>query len=231
MQSRDKVMQRWSADAVGFMRDASEYGSFYAQLREELLPFLSKDDTICDAGCGLAYLAQAIAGDCRRIVAVDRAEAAIKAVRGRVLPRNMEPICANAFTLTEHFEVLLCSYFGRGEEILRLRETLAPKRTIVIQRSCAAHRFSIGEAEDRHGWQGLDALLNERGIPYKKKEIALEFGQPFRCLSDAVRFFVLYNKSDSHVTEQAVAARLTPLNDAKYAYYLPQMREMGIYIF
>ncbi|MBQ6431794.1 MAG: methyltransferase domain-containing protein [Oscillospiraceae bacterium] len=223
-------MERWSADAVAFMRDASEYGSFYARLRVTLLPYLSKDDTICDAGCGLGYLAQAIAGDCRRIVAVDRAEAADKAMRERDLPCNMEPICADVFSLTERFDMLLCSYFGRSAEILRLRERLAPKRTIVIQRSCAAHRFSIGVAEERHGWQGMEAILTERGIPYEKKEIALEFGQPFRTLSDAVRFFELYNKSGAAVTEQAVAARLTPLNDAQYAYYLPQTREMNIYI-
>lgn len=223
-------MQRWSCEAVAFMRDASEYGSFYQQLRETLLPYLSKYDTVCDAGCGLGYLAQAIAGDCRRIVAVDSSEAAITAMQKRDLPSNMQAICADVFALKEQFDVLLCSYFGRSAEILRLRETLAPKRTIVIQRSCAEHRFSIGDVEDRHGWQDLDALLTARGIPFEIMSVSLEFGQPFRSLADAVRFFSLYNKSSTEVTEQAVAAKLTPLRDENYAHYLQQIRDMNIYV-
>ena len=224
-------MQRWSADAVAFMRDASEYGAFYRELREILLPYLSQDDSVLDAGCGLGYLAQAVAADCRSIVAADRAEAAISAMRLRELPRNMDVRCTDVFTLTERFDVLLCSYFGRGGEILRLRETIAPKRTIVIQRNCAAHRFSVGEVEERHGWQGMDLCLAERGIPFEKISVSLEFGQPFRSLADAVRFFALYNKSSAAVTEEAVAAKLTPIEEAPYAYYLPQTRDMYIYIF
>lgn len=231
MQSRDKVMQRWSADAIDFMRDASEYGSFYPKLREILLPYLPKDAAVLDAGCGLGYLAQAISGNCRRVVAADRAEAAVSAMQQRELPPNMEARCADVFALTERFDVLLCSYFGRSEEILRLRDTLAPKRTIVIQRNCAAHRFSIGEAEERHGWQGMDACLTERGITYEKKTVSLEFGQPFRTLADAVRFFDMYNKSSTAVTEEAVAAKLTLIEDATYTYYLPQTRDMDIYFF
>ena len=231
MQSKDRVMQQWSADAVAFMRDASEYGSFYQKLREILQPYLSKNDTVLDAGCGLGYLAQEIAGDCGRIVAADRAEAAIEAMRQRDLPRNMEIRSADVFMLSERFDVLLCSYFGRSGEILHLRETLAPKKTIVIQRNCAEHRFSIGAAEDRHGWQGMDACLSERGIPYDKRSVSLEFGQPFRSLADAVRFFNLYNKSACAVTEEAVAAKLIQIKDEKYAFYLPQIREMNIYVF
>lgn len=231
MQSRDKVMQRWSPEAVAFMRDASEFGSFYRELRNILLPYLSKNDRVLDAGCGLGYLAQAIVGDCRAVVAADRAEPAVKAMLGRELPRNMEARCADVFTLTEPFDVLLCSYFGRSEEILRLRETLKPGKTIVIQRNCAEHRFSIGEAEDRHGWQGLDALLTARGIAYEKKAVSLEFGQPFRTVADAVRFFKLYNKSNVTVTESIVSSMLTATRDTTYPYYLPQKRDMDLYFF
>ncbi len=199
--------------------------------RQILLPYLSKNDTVLDAGCGLGYLAQAIAGDCGRVVAADRAEAAVSAMRQRELARNIEPRCADVFTLTERFDVLLCSYFGRGAEILRLREMLSPKRTIVIQRNCAAHRFSIGAVEDRHGWQGMDACLTERGVPYEKLAVSLEFGQPFRSIDDAVRFFALYNKSDCEVTEEAIASLLSPIKDDPYAWYLPQTRDMNVYLF
>ena len=224
-------MQRWSPEAIEFMRDASEYGSFYQDLRKHLLPFLSKNDTLLDAGCGLGYLSQTIADDCRSVVAADRVEAAVNAMQARNLPRNMTSLCADVFTLTERFDVLLCSYFGKSEEILRLRDRLAPKRTIVIQRNCAAHRFSIGDAEDRHGWQGMDVCLSEHGIVYEKKLVSLEFGQPFRSLADAVRFFSLYNKSSAAVTEETVLSKLTPVTDAQYAYYLPQTRDMNLYIF
>lgn len=224
-------MQRWSADAIAFMRDASEYGTFFAQLRDILQPYLSKNDTVCDAGCGLGYLAQVLAGECGNIVAVDRSEAAVTAMQVRNLPQNMQTRCADVFTLNENFDVLLCSYFGSSEDILRLRDTLAPKRTIVIQRNCAEHRFSIGAVEHRHNRCSMETCLASRNIAFEKKDISLEFGQPIHSLPDAVRFFTLYNKSNCPVTEQTVAAKLVSLENSQYSYYLPQKRDMSIYIF
>ena len=55
------MMQRWGTDAIRFMTDASEYGDYYRQLTTKLLPYLPLNGHICDAGCGLGYLAQEIA--------------------------------------------------------------------------------------------------------------------------------------------------------------------------
>ena len=58
------MMQWWTPDAVRFMRDASEYGAHYTLLSEYLMRWLPADGHVCDAGCGLGYLAQALAAHC-----------------------------------------------------------------------------------------------------------------------------------------------------------------------
>lgn len=69
------MMQWWTPDAVRFMRDASEYGAHYTLLSEYLMRWLPADGHVCDAGCGLGYLAQALAAHCRCVTAIDRSEA------------------------------------------------------------------------------------------------------------------------------------------------------------
>ena len=52
-------LEFWHEDMIRFMTDASEYGDYYRQLTEKMLPWLSADMHICDAGSGLGYLSLA----------------------------------------------------------------------------------------------------------------------------------------------------------------------------
>ena len=76
-----KIMQFWSAEAVGFMADATEYSDFYRKLTEILLPYLPKDGHICDAGCGLAALGRELSAHCARVTAIDSSEIAVTAAK------------------------------------------------------------------------------------------------------------------------------------------------------
>ena len=55
------MMQGWNRDAVRFMQDASEYGSHYELLADELMRWLPRNGHVCDAGCCLGYLSQELA--------------------------------------------------------------------------------------------------------------------------------------------------------------------------
>lgn len=224
-------MQRWSPETIAFMTDASEYGNYHERLAKLLQPWLPIGGHVCDAGCGLGYLAQAIAPYCAHVTAIDCAAAAIQAAKSRSLPENMELCCADICTLNMTFDAMIFCYFGRIDEILAAAHRLCKGIVIIVKRSCVEHRFSIGPVEHCHVSDQTQLVLNREQIPYRSFSVSLEMGQPFASMEDALRFFRLYNCGAGEVTEQTVHARLRPLHGGKYAYYLPQKRDMEVYLF
>ena len=226
------MMQRWGSDAIRFMTDASEYGEYYRQLTAELFPYLPLDGHICDAGCGLGYLAQEMSKYCAKVTAIDRSEAATKAILKRELPQNMRVLCEDIFTLQEKFDAMVFCYFGRTDEILSLAKKLCKGNILIVKRDCAEHKFSVGEvAHRRHTVEDTIHALENLNVPYVQKQISLEMGQPFRNIDDALTFFRLYNKSDREVELQDVAERLIHTDDAEFPLYLPSQRKMELIVF
>lgn len=226
------MMQWWSPDAIRFMRDASEYGDYYARLAERLMQWIPADGHVCDAGCGLGYLAQALARRCRRVTAIDRSEAAIAALRARTAEPNLTVLCKDLFLMPSapRFDAMTFCYFGRIEEILHLTKRLCRGTAVVIKRDCREHRFSVDAAALHRDIQpAAEAFLRERGIPFHAEKLELELGQPFRTMEDAMAFFRLYSKG-GELTEQWVAARLTETGRADYPLYLPEIRKMAILV-
>ena len=65
-------MELWGSDMIRFMEDASVYGTYYEQLVQKMLPFLSRDAHICDAGSGLGYLSLALCPHVRQVTATEK---------------------------------------------------------------------------------------------------------------------------------------------------------------
>ncbi len=226
------MMQWWGPDAIRFMRDASEYGDYYVRLAGRLMRWLPADGHVCDAGCGLGYLAQALARRCRRVTAIDRSEAAIAELRARAPEQNLTVLCEDLFAMppAPQFDAMTFCYFGRIEEILRLTKRHCRGTAVVIKRDCREHRFSV-DASAAHCdiRPAAEAFLKERGIPFHAEKLELELGQPFRTMEDAMTFFRLYNKG-GELTAQWVASRLTETGQADYPLYLPEIRKMAILV-
>ncbi len=226
------MMQWWSPDAVRFMRDASEYGDHYARLSEHLMRWLPTDGHICDAGCGLGYLAQALAERCRRVTAVDRSEAAIAALRTRHLPPNLEPVCGDAFRMRPEyvFDAMTFCYFGNTDEILHLARCRCKGPVVMVKRDCSEHRFSLRpEKAHRDLRVAAEALLERNKIPFHSERLSLEFGQPFRSLEDAIAFFRLYNPQ-AEIPRDWVAGRLISTGRTDFPLYLPETRKMAVIV-
>ncbi|MBE6927768.1 MAG: class I SAM-dependent methyltransferase [Ruminococcaceae bacterium] len=232
MQSGKSMMQRWNPDALRFMSDASEYGSYPRDLANELLPYLPRDGHICDAGCGLGYLAQELSNYCKTVTAIDRAAAPIEAFQKRFAKENLFVFCGDIITIQTQFDAMVFCYFGKTEEILALSERLCKGNVLVVKRDCSAHTFSLGKIDrKRHSVDSLVSELHTRRIPYETKPLSIELGQPFRSLNDAMVFYRLYNKSDKPVEESDVRSRLMKTNDPMFPFYLPSVRHMELIVF
>ena len=225
-----KIMQFWSAEAVGFMADATEYSDFYRKLTEILLPYLPKDGHICDAGCGLAALGRELSAYCAQVTAIDSSEIAVTAAKSRPLPENMEIFCADLHEVEQTFDTMVFCYFGRIDEILEIAGKMCRGKVVIIKRSCAEHRFSLNKPSRSYAPDKTRETLDRLEIPCLQRHLSLEFGQPFRSVDDAVAFFRLYDHGTEPVTAERVLPRLQPIHHPIYRYYLPQQREMELFI-
>ncbi len=226
------MMQRWGTDAVRFMQDASEFGQHYAHLAAEVLPHIPKDGHICDAGCGLGYLSEALAEHCAQVSAIDISKAATDILKSRCTAENITVRCEDVFALNERFDAMIFCYFGKNDEILHLAKKLCRSKIIVIKRDCSEHTFSIGEVKRKHhSVEDLSQLLTDREVPFFKKYLQIELGQPFRNFDDAMRFFELYNKSDQALTPASVKSRLVSVENEEFPLYLPSVRKMELIVF
>lgn len=91
---------------------------------------------------------------------------------------------------------------------------------------CLGIRYPTGS----YGYRGSQALLRELGIPYEERTLALEFGQPFRSMADARRFYEIYSKDadKSLITDEFLLNKLESTGQTMFPYYMPHLRSLAI---
>lgn len=227
------MKQIWNADAVAFMRDAIAYCHYAERLAAALLKHLPIDGHICDAGCGIGALSAVLARSCREVTAIDISQTAIDALLQNSAEKNLHAVCADICTMQPKtpYDAMVFCYFGRTEEILRIAKRQCAGRVLLVKRDCAVRRFSVGHvAQPLHRRETTRELLLAEHIPFSSECLSLALGQPFRSMNDALAFFRLYNTSDIPVTEESVLPRLQKTQDAEFPYYLPELRQMELFV-
>lgn len=119
-------------------------------------------------------------------------------------------------------------YFGRTEEILCAAKRQCSGVAVMVKRDCSERRFSVSQTRTHRDVRAsAEELLRSLKIPFEISHLALELGQPFRSMGDAVRFFSLYNEG-KEIGESWVASRLQETGRADFPLYLPETRNMAI---
>ena len=228
-------LEFWQPDMIRFMVDASEYGDYYSQLTEKMLPRLSADMHVCDAGSGLGYLSLALAPYVRQVTGVERnpdaAAVLTESCRKRGI-RNVNSRCGSIDEVlpSEKYDAMVFCFFGGIQHTLELAKLQCQGDVFVFTRNYKNHRFSAGSLPS--GWDGYPefrTLLEERKIPFHLETISPEFGQPFRNLRDARRFFELYSKDQktSMVTEEFLRNKLVETGREDFPWYSPHQRQIA----
>ena len=226
------MMQRWSRDTIRFMTDASQYGEYYKQLVSALLPHLPLEGHVCDAGCGLGFLARELSKHCRQVTAVDASAAALETLLQGERPENLKVRHGDILQMDGDYDAIVFCYFGKTEEILSLGATQCRDKILVVRRDCSQHRFSTGTVERKsHSINTLTQTLRDLEVPYFSQNLSLELGQPFRSFADAICFFHLYNKSSEPVDPESLKKRLIPLEQGEFTLYYPNTRDMELIVF
>lgn len=230
------MMQLWYEDMVRFMKDASEYGTYNQELAEILKPHLTKQMHICDAGCGLGYLSLALAPYAGRVTSVEKNPDAVAVLKENCQQRGITNITSRCSAIQdvvpeEKYDAMVFCFFGSIQEILETAKQQCRGQVFIITRNYTRHRFSVGShPTGSYGYRSSREVLTQLGIPYEETIVDVEFGQPFRNLDDARRFFELYSKDDDKtvITEEFLRSKVIEIEHEQFPLYMPHSRNLAI---
>lgn len=224
----------WTDETLSYLRDATAHSRYYTIIAEKIAPHLPPHANLCDAGCGTGALSLALLPHCAAITAIDQNELAIGELR-RSLPRaGLTAVCADVATFSPDplFNAMIFCLFGSAEDALRIAARQCCGDVFLIKRDYDRHRFSTGELPlGEHAALHTERVLTQFGVPYEAERFTADFGQPFRSLDEAERFFALYNRSPDAFSRDAIAARLTAGPNAEFPYYLPNEKKLCLFHF
>ncbi len=229
-------MFRWQPQMIRYMKDASEYGFYHRKLAEKIVKHLPENANICDAGCGLGYLSLELAQYCHNVIAVDIAPKALNILSQNIQQHGYTNISVVEGNISdccplEPYDAMVFCFFGSIAKTLAVAKAQCCGRVIMIRKNWEKHRFTLCDKPlEYFNFAEAQTQLNFIGIPFCYETFALEMGQPFRSMEDAVDFFRTYNKdvdADS-ITATDIWDKLIKQDCKDFPYYLPSLKQMGL---
>lgn len=232
----------WTQEKMDFMRDAFEQVRYQEELAERALHYIFRGISVCDAGCGLGYLALALSGRCREVTALDISRDALDVLRQNLAKRPATGIRIRQEDFLrmpddEIYDDMIFCFSGSMQEILQTAAAHCRENVILFRKNWPYHRLSRKKIRLSELVFPKDCeMLRDSGIPCLTECFPLDMGQPFRSLEDACRFFRLYQKDEDPgtITEEYAASVLAtegyPAISEEFPYYFPMKREVGMIV-
>jgi SAM-dependent methyltransferase len=238
----------WNEKTIAWFKAASAYTGFHSKLASIVRPYIQDCSTLYDIGCGLGLLDLELAKDIRSVVCIDRNEAVIAALNEIIRARGARNIVArtgDANTFAEESrDVVILSFFGASFEDIARFLSFCDKRMILIVHEKASSAFRVSAVSLRPKVLGAAEtadFLAIRNLDFCRRDIELEFGQPFKSLEDALDFIRVY----ASVSPGADAAdgqsewdrlcgdmesRLVRTGLSEYPLYLPKPKKLAVFV-
>lgn len=235
------MMFFWDEKSIRWMDEAANYTGYYQKLAERISPYLRKDDTVCELGCGTGYLACVLAPKIAHITAVDISDLAIAKFREKLTAAhidNITPVAADwrtwqpqGYSKNGKFDVVLLSYFNAlirdWPQVLKL----AQRGIIAVlpneESPCRQHNPLFNDEEGRETVSNVIPFLKAKSIPYQLLAFDSEFGQPVRDWTDAFEYLSHYYVGDEAGIKDYLHKHLV---EREGRYYLPKLKKSGIII-
>ena len=222
-----KLMKSLYEDMLRFLKDASEYGTYYQELAKLLAPDLGKQMHICEVGSGLGYLSLALARWVEHVTFVDKDTDSVESLAGRCTALcigNITPRWGSVqdLPLAEKYHAMVFSFLGEMESILKNAKKQCIGKVFFIAGHCTSRVDDpLGDAR---------AMLHRLNIPFTEELHALEFGQPFRHFQDARRYFEIYTPEQGGlpITDDFVRSQTVETGRMDFPLYLSRQRVFSI---
>jgi len=245
---------KWTPGRIENYRQASEYTSFHKRMAVLAEPYLDSEWTMADIGCGPGLLALQLANTVYSVDAIDNDSVAIdyltkhlddpsfadRRIAGKIWPRlaSLEDLGG------ESWDVIALSFFGINADILDDVLPLAEQRAFIYMHGRPDTEGPLASFDDGNKFSvaDMEVYLEDRGLINKKNVMEMQFGQPFRGLSDIHRFLMEYRvrletsetgndlKDDIERRFADIEERIVQTNRLDYPYYLPKSVSVALFI-
>lgn len=224
-------MFTWSEDGIRWYEDAAAWTGYHARIAEKLSGYLSRNDEICDVGCGTGSLSVELSSAVKKIMSVDVDDRALDCLRSKIAKQgilNIEVLRMDYTRLPENFcDVVVACSFGVFEKNGASFLKLAKNRLIMVKRKFIESQEGFSKDYGRGNMAYMDEkYLQANHIPYRIESYADDFGQPLRSRAEAEHFVEHYWL---HRSEESVAdfldRRMILTGDGTFPYYLPNPME------
>ncbi len=226
---------KWNDQSIKWFENASEYTGYNRKLAEMLKKYIPFGSSLCDIGCGAGLLDFEMADHCSRITCVDVSPEAIAAVQSGALLRgisNMDTVCADCSTLESSWDTVTALFFG-GSQFYEKYFRLAKQQFIILVHKTRKGKFGpeghqVVKCSDI---ASVSEYLDGLGVRYTLESVSLEYGQPLADMDEARAFARAYSRPMSdEVLEKYLADRMENTGHEKWPYYLPNLKEFGIFV-
>ena len=223
----------WNKKSIEWYLDASSYGDFQTRLAGKIAPYIQKEDTVCDLGCGLGRLDLLLAPAASHITCVDVDKTVLDILENDATQQpNLSVRCCDVHDIRDKFDVVLMAFFGYPPQLMMECRKLAKKRMIrVVHTSSHVSLRPGAHSKKRETVQEISDFLDRAGCTYEVIQDAFEFGQPLVSKDDA-RDFVKgkYDTLSDHEIDRCLKAHLMETGREDFPFYLPQKKDLGIFI-
>lgn len=216
----------WTEQTVSWYAAAVAYTGFDCRLADILTRYLPKNETICDLGCGIGYLALELATRGYRVTAIDQSAEAISWLRSererRTLP-TLEVLQTDWRTLADQplWDNVVMVSAGRRAEKEMFYQRLCRKRLLVVDRlRLSSHVRADGGASARR--QRLTETEEGRVLTF-----SLEFGQPLASLEDAKAYISTFGGAG---VAESTLSTLVKTGNTDFPLYLPYRKDLELIV-
>lgn len=228
----------WTRESIRLFKNAAEYNQYHEFLKGVLHPFIEKEDTVLDLGCGLGYLSLELAPICAKVTAMDVDSNALQVLSENIEEktiRNIQVLYKDWKNIppSEKWDIVVVCFFGQLRRDIEGFLKKCNKRVIAVVSNESASTFLPKAKNARHKEQAKDIqdFLSENYQVRHYEQTEVQFGQPFLSYDEAVSFVKHYRpKNDDASIQEHLEKYLVPANTKPYTYVLPNEKSVGIFV-
>ncbi|MDR0519755.1 MAG: hypothetical protein LBG82_06865 [Clostridiales Family XIII bacterium] len=221
---------------------ASEYTGFHKKLALLAAPYLDREWSVADIGCGLALIDFHLAHSVKSITAMDSDAEILARVESRIDEElaaghaeagrisTLRKRTSDAGSGGERWDAVVLGFSDVDGEAMGRLLTLADHRGIIIMHGQRDEGIfdpvpSVDRAE--HSASQVEGYLRGAGYGFRKSVVDLQFGQPFRTIDDIHEFLRSY---EAERLIYSVEERIIKTKRYDYPYYLPRNMRVAVFI-
>lgn len=226
-------MFKWTDESIKWWQRAKAYTNHYKDMAQIILPYLEKDESVYDIGCGLGYIDLELAPHIGQVRCFDIDTKVLSELEKEAASQKVSNLSVTnenwlQFPDQSCDTVLACS-FGALSEYLDDFLRLARKQVLVLKRNRSKFAQKYYEGQPLHSAAGSEAYLKENRIPYEKISVFSDFGQPLESWEEAEKFVRFHRINGDEPAEKYLEQHLEP-GKYGYSYYLSNRKEMSLFV-